>query len=469
MYKVLFAEDELLVRLGLQSSIPWSKYEMEVVALAENGLEAYKLFEEIHPDILITDLRMEGMDGLELVKRVREVDKECAIVVISCLNDFETLRKLIPYNINAYVLKASISIDEVCSVLAQTKSYLKSIGRTAKNNKEDSEKLEEKISKYLMGDVSGNIEENLDYLEHLLLFSLEDENKDKINDLAMEFIYELVNRQIPGEILVPLKDKEFCVFYKSTDTSLSSEMVSNELLSEDALSRHEQRSNLYSYLGQKDFSPVISGKIKLFDTDILILYTKGIWENVSEGEIDKIFENSGKDPSECLGEVETALLDKNRKYIDNYTIAGIYIDKVFIESDTKKKRRRKLILIGSIAAVVLILATVIAIYFYTRYRKELKEDMDTHYDKMLKFIEMENYKKADTECEESIKKAEGLRDKDMKELLYHYEQVIEGILEADEKYDAESYSEAKSLYKLVLDEIPYEDNAGLSYVKGKLD
>lgn len=220
MYKVLFAEDELLVRLGLQSSIPWSKYEMEVVALAENGLEAYKLFEEIHPDILITDLRMEGMDGLELVKRVREVDKECAIVVISCLNDFETLRKLIPYNINAYVLKASISIDEVCSVLAQTKSYLKSIGRTAKNNKENSEKLEEKISKYLMGDVSGNIEENLDYLEHLLLFSLEDGNKDKINDLAMEFIYELVNRQIPGEILVPLKDKEFCVFYKSTEKNM---------------------------------------------------------------------------------------------------------------------------------------------------------------------------------------------------------------------------------------------------------
>lgn len=220
MYKVLFAEDELLVRLGLQSSIPWSKYEMEVVALAENGLEAYKLFEEIHPDILITDLRMEGMDGLELVKRVREVDKECAIVVISCLNDFETLRKLIPYNINAYVLKASISIDEVCSVLAQTKSYLKSIGRTAKNNKEDSKKLEEKISKYLMGDVSGNIEENLDYLEHLLLFSLEDGNKDKINDLAMEFIYELVNRQIPGEILVPLKDKEFCVFYKSTEKNM---------------------------------------------------------------------------------------------------------------------------------------------------------------------------------------------------------------------------------------------------------
>ena len=220
MYKVLFAEDELLVRLGLQNSIPWSKYEMEVAALADNGMEAYRLFEEIHPDILITDLRMEGMDGLELVKRVREIDKECAIVVISCLNDFETLRKLIPYNINAYVLKASISIDEVCNVLEQTREYLISIGRTAKKVIPDLEKPEDIISKYLLGDAVISLEDDFEIFEHLLLFSLEEENKDKINKLAMDFIYELVNRQIPGEMLVPLKDKEFCVFYRSTEKKM---------------------------------------------------------------------------------------------------------------------------------------------------------------------------------------------------------------------------------------------------------
>lgn len=220
MYKVLFAEDELLVRLGLQNSIPWIKYEMEVAALAENGLEAYRLFEEIHPDILITDLRMEGMDGLELVKRVRENDKECAIVVISCLNDFETLRKLIPYNINAYVLKASISIDEVCNVLHQVRDYLRGIGKTARKKMPDLEKTEEKISKYLLGDKGINIDDDFDFLEYLLLFSLEDENRDKINKLAMDFIYELVNRQIPGEMLVPLKDKEFCVFYRSIERNM---------------------------------------------------------------------------------------------------------------------------------------------------------------------------------------------------------------------------------------------------------
>ena len=308
------------------------------------------------------------------------------------------------------------------------------------------------------------------YLKHAneVLLKAEKYMKLKASIVVAITDYENVRFGYAGNVRAKLY-RNNKTFYKTIDTSLSSEMVSKEMISEDALSRHEQRSNLYTFLGQKGFSPVISGKIKLVDTDILILYTKGVWENVSEGEIDNIFAESGKDPKDALLKVEAVLLDKNLGYIDNYTIAGIYIDKVFIESDTKKKKRRKLILIVSIVSVVVILGAIIALYFYKKYTKELKEDMNTHYEKMLKFIEMENYTKADTECEESIKKAESLRNKEMKELLYHYEQVIEGIIEADEKYDAKSYKEAKPLYELILSEIPYADNAGLSYVRKRLD
>ena len=308
------------------------------------------------------------------------------------------------------------------------------------------------------------------YLKHAneVLLKAEKYMKLKASIVVAITDYENVRFGYAGNVRAKLY-RNNKMFYKTIDTSLSSEMVSKEMISEDALSRHEQRSNLYTFLGQKGFSPVISGKIKLVDTDILILYTKGVWENVSEGEIDNIFAESGKDPKDALLKVEAVLLDKNLGYIDNYTIAGIYIDKVFIESDTKKKKRRKLILIVSIVSVVVILGAIIALYFYKKYTKELKEDMNTHYEKMLKFIEMENYTKADTECEESIKKAESLRNKEMKELLYHYEQVIEGIIEADEKYDAKSYKEAKPLYELILSEIPYADNAGLSYVRKRLD
>ena len=292
MYKVLFAEDELLVRLGLQNSIPWIKYEMEVAALAENGLEAYRLFEEIHPDILITDLRMEGMDGLELVKRVRENDKECAIVVISCLNDFETLRKLIPYNINAYVLKASISIDEVCNVLHQVRDYLRGIGKTARKKMPDLEKTEEKISKYLLGDKVINIDDDFNFLEYLLLFSLEDENRDKINKLAMDFIYELVNRQIPGEMLVPLKDKEFCVFYRSIERNM-----------EERIKRIN--NSIGDFLGVR-FKVTYSSRRK--DENLKVWFDRAY---IQQYEIN-IDENSGK-----------ALIQKSIEYIQDHFCEGL--------------------------------------------------------------------------------------------------------------------------------------------------
>lgn len=292
MYKVLFAEDELLVRLGLQNSIPWIKYEMEVAALAENGLEAYRLFEEIHLDILITDLRMEGMDGLELVKRVRENDKECAIVVISCLNDFETLRKLIPYNINAYVLKASISIDEVCNVLHQVRDYLRGIGKTARKKMPDLEKTEEKISKYLLGDKVINIDDDFNFLEYLLLFSLEDENRDKINKLAMDFIYELVNRQIPGEMLVPLKDKEFCVFYRSIERNM-----------EERIKRIN--NSIGDFLGVR-FKVTYSSRRK--DENLKVWFDRAY---IQQYEIN-IDENSGK-----------ALIQKSIEYIQDHFCEGL--------------------------------------------------------------------------------------------------------------------------------------------------
>lgn len=220
MYKVLFAEDELLVRLALQNSVPWENYQMEIAALAENGNEAYHLFEKIRPDVLITDLRMEGMDGVELVRRIRKIDQEVAIIVISCLNDFETLRLLIPYKINAYVLKASISIEEICEVLADVQEYLIKMGKTPEGTGIRTIRMEDSISEYLLGDSDNHLWDYFDKGNYLLLFRLPQDQKDKINMLAMDFIYDLVNRQMPGKLLIPLKEKEFCVFYENMDETI---------------------------------------------------------------------------------------------------------------------------------------------------------------------------------------------------------------------------------------------------------
>lgn len=220
MFKVLFAEDELLVRLGLQNAIPWHEFQMELSALAENGLEAFRLFESIRPDVLITDLRMDGMDGMELVKRVRQIDPDCAILVLSCVNDFETLRKLIPYHINAYVVKVSISMDEVCEALYQVQEYLIRIGRKAEDGGKSVGRTQKELGRFLMGELIGCTFEGTDRMGYVVLFRLKEEEACKINELAMNFVYELVERQFPGHAPVPLQEKDFLLFFEKEEYNM---------------------------------------------------------------------------------------------------------------------------------------------------------------------------------------------------------------------------------------------------------
>jgi two-component system response regulator YesN len=68
----MIVDDELLVRIGLRSTISWQKYGFTIVADAANGQEAIQKFTATDPDILITDIRMPGMDGIELIKILKK-------------------------------------------------------------------------------------------------------------------------------------------------------------------------------------------------------------------------------------------------------------------------------------------------------------------------------------------------------------------------------------------------------------
>ena len=212
MYQVLFAEDELLVRLGLQNSIDWKAYDMELAAQADNGLQAYELFQKVRPDVVITDIRMEGMDGCELIEKIRQQDKECAIIVISCLDDFEILRRMIPYKIIGYILKASMTMDEVNEVLKKSTEYLKKIGREGKKTDPEKRSPEKELEKYLLGGSQKTGIPDQKKIENLLVFSLKEEDQEKINGLAIEFVYDLLRRQLNEALIVKTGEKEFCVF-----------------------------------------------------------------------------------------------------------------------------------------------------------------------------------------------------------------------------------------------------------------
>ena len=89
MLKVLIADDEKNICAMIQKLIPWEQYKMEVIALVHNGIDAVKMMEEKRPDIVISDIRMPGYDGLDIVQKAHEINLAVDFIIISGYKYFE--------------------------------------------------------------------------------------------------------------------------------------------------------------------------------------------------------------------------------------------------------------------------------------------------------------------------------------------------------------------------------------------
>ncbi|MCT8137106.1 response regulator transcription factor [Anaerobacillus sp. CMMVII] len=123
MYKVLLVDDEVFVRKGLMSLIDWEKYGFEIGWEAENGEDAFNIIQEEKPDLVITDVRMPVVDGLSLIKKVRELDNnETKFIIVSGYNDFSYAQQAVRYKVLDFVLKPidQDELEETLEKLAKT-------------------------------------------------------------------------------------------------------------------------------------------------------------------------------------------------------------------------------------------------------------------------------------------------------------------------------------------------------------
>jgi YesN/AraC family two-component response regulator len=100
--KVLYVEDEDFTRDELSRFL---KRRVGKLFVGKNGLEGIEIFKQNGPDLIITDLKMPEMDGLEMVKAIREQGDSCAAIIISALSDSETILKAVDIGIVKYVVK----------------------------------------------------------------------------------------------------------------------------------------------------------------------------------------------------------------------------------------------------------------------------------------------------------------------------------------------------------------------------
>ena len=105
LYTVIVADDEDELREAVCTMIPWQELGFCLVGNASNGLDALQLVEKLEPDLLLTDIRMPFISGIELARQVREVRPATNIAFLSGHDDFEYAKQAIQYNIISYMLK----------------------------------------------------------------------------------------------------------------------------------------------------------------------------------------------------------------------------------------------------------------------------------------------------------------------------------------------------------------------------
>ncbi len=105
IYTVVVADDEDELREAVCSMIPWETLGFSLVGEANNGLDALELVEKREPDLLLTDIRMPFISGIELARQVREIRPAMNIAFLSGYDDFEYAKQAIQYNIISYMLK----------------------------------------------------------------------------------------------------------------------------------------------------------------------------------------------------------------------------------------------------------------------------------------------------------------------------------------------------------------------------
>ncbi len=123
LYRLMLVDDEPEIREGMKEIVDWEACGFQLVAEADNGVDALLLAEQTRPDLVITDVRMRFMDGLEMVERMRAFLPMTQYIVVSGYDEFEYTRKSIQMRISDYVLKP-ISASEFAEVLSRAKQAL---------------------------------------------------------------------------------------------------------------------------------------------------------------------------------------------------------------------------------------------------------------------------------------------------------------------------------------------------------
>ena len=127
MYKVVIIDDEPIIVEGLSKAVHWEKWDCQVAATAENGQSGIEIIKRENPDILFSDIRMPGMDGLSMIAALKSEHPHMQIAILTGFRDFEYAREAIRLGVTRFLLKPSKmeELEEAVQVMVQNLSHRK--------------------------------------------------------------------------------------------------------------------------------------------------------------------------------------------------------------------------------------------------------------------------------------------------------------------------------------------------------
>ncbi|EGT3616543.1 response regulator [Clostridium perfringens] len=137
MLKVIIADDEKIVRIAMQNIIDWEAHGFSIVGLAQDGEEVLDILNKNGADLIITDLKMKGLNGIELIEKLKDLDFKGKILVLSNHGEFELVREAMKKGAADYLLKITLRPKELEEIVDKFRENLEEL-------KED-EKKEEKL------------------------------------------------------------------------------------------------------------------------------------------------------------------------------------------------------------------------------------------------------------------------------------------------------------------------------------
>lgn len=143
-YKIFIIDDEPMVVKGLKQLVPWDEINCEISGTAKNGEEGLKLIKEDKPDIIISDIRMPKLSGLEMIEALKEIRQDMKFIILTGHRDFDYARKAIDLGVVKYLLKPT-NIEDIKSAVLEAVMLLDDERSIEDDIKELRVKLNEKI------------------------------------------------------------------------------------------------------------------------------------------------------------------------------------------------------------------------------------------------------------------------------------------------------------------------------------